>query len=548
MKNILITVLFISTQLAPAAQERFFVRFTDKDGQELDPYAYFDQKAMDRRIKHGIPLVEYTDLPVRADYVERVSALSRETGHQSRWLNGIFITAGNWEISLIRMLPFVREVHEIRTQGQIAGKESENEILGLDENLVLRGQTMHLGGNIFADSALDGSGVRIAIFDTGFPNAPIIDELKHVFDNNRVIKTKNFIKSTEQVYSYYHHGTMVLSCIAGIHDSIPMGLAPNAEFLLAVTEHSLPRETFKEEEAWLAAVEWADQNGADIINSSLGYTFHRYFPWQMDGQTSLVSRAANIAAHKGILIVNAMGNSGNVRWQVMASPADADSALSVGGINPFSLNHIYFSSYGPTADYRQKPNVCAYGRALVATEYQETTLADGTSFASPLVTGFAACVMQYRPELTNMEVFRLIERSAHLYPYYDYAHGYGIPQASYIMQSGNKADKSFAFQRLGDIYFITFDITAIQKAHTDSVRIGYLDILYPFDDKMFPNEEVEHDAYLLYHVENPRGYLDAYRIIGINKMDTVYLPDEECRDGHIIRAWFLGYTDSLRFE
>ncbi len=152
----------------------------------------------------------------------------------------------------------------------------------------------------------------------------------------------------------------------------------------------------------------------------------------MNGKKSLVARAANMAASKGMLVVNAAGNDGETKWKHLGTPADADSVLSVGGISPESDYHFSFSSYGPTADKRLKPNVCAYG-AVMESGKKGLTTTYGTSFASPLVAGFAACAWQTNRRLNNMELFKEIEKSADLYPYFDYAHGYGVPQAGYFI-------------------------------------------------------------------------------------------------------------------
>ena len=168
-----------------------------------------------------------------------------------------------------------------------------------------------------------------------------------------------------------------------------MGLATGANFLLAITEVS--SEPFSEEENWLAAVEWAYKNGADIISSSLGYTNNRYFTKDMDGKKSFVVKAASLAARKGMLVINAAGNDGDSEWKVISTPADADSILTIGGVSPETNLHINFSSYGPTADGRMKPNVSAFGEAVVANTKGNVEIAFGTSFATPLVAGFAAC-------------------------------------------------------------------------------------------------------------------------------------------------------------
>ena len=219
-------------------------------------------------------------------------------------------------------------------------------------------------------------------------------------------------------------------------------------------------EPFKEEVWWMQAMEWADKNGAQVINSSLGYGKDRYYTKAMDG-TSYVAKAANMAARKGIVVCNSAGNEGDDRqWKTIITPGDADSILTVGGITHSLTNyrHINFSSYGPTADGRLKPNVCNFGYARVANVSgdDEYTWVYGTSFSSPLTAGFVACAVQMRPNLTSMEMKKEVERSADLYPYFDYAMGYGVPQASYFVKGEEQAEKSFNIENDSAAVFVHF--------------------------------------------------------------------------------------------
>ena len=318
---------------------------------------------------------------------------------------------------------------------------------------------------------------------------------------------------------------MVFSCIAGKKGDQIIGMATGAEFLLARTEMSI-LEPFSEEENWLAAVEWADKNGADIINSSLAYTYHRYFTADMDGKKSLVARAANMAASKGMLVLNAAGNDGESAWKFLGTPADADSVLTVGGISPESDFHISFSSFGPTADKRLKPNVCAFG-AVIASGKKGLTTTYGTSFSSPLVAGFAACAWQTNRNLNNMELFKEIEKSADLYPYFDYAHGYGVPQASYFTnQQKQITDTTF--------YFVIEDATpALLKVYID-------------EDKYIA-EDIENRKMLYYHIENKMGHLDRYYVILANKYDVLEFLLSDYAKGEKLRVHFNGFTDTFEF-
>jgi len=343
-------------------------------------------------------------------------------------------------------LPFVKGIGNVIQQDmELAQEEKESSYFDMmiDRSFfeLLKAQTLRMGRQDFVKSGMDGENVRIAILDAGFKEANTNGCFEHIYKDNRLIDTFDFIKKNKNVYLGSSHGTAVWSCIAGIttekdfSSADTLGLATGAEFLLARTEKQL-FEVFSEEENWLAAVEWADKNGADIINSSLGYTGHRYTYPEMDGVSTLVSRAGNLAAKKGILVVNSAGNDGSSEWNFIGAPADADSVLAVGGILPSSGIHTSFSSVGPSFDYRIKPNVTAYGHVIGA-KHNGLDETQGTSFSSPLTAGFAACAWQANPGWNNMELFHALEKGADLYPYYDYAHGFGVPLAKNFLMKAN---------------------------------------------------------------------------------------------------------------
>lgn len=429
-----VTFIFFFCFTGIHAQDIYWVFFTDKANTQFNPYHYFDPKAIERRTQLGLSLYDSTDFPLNATYVDQVSRLSEEVIGQTRWFNGMAVST--YQISEIQELPFVKSVVFIQSEGELADCHQEDVLFANhleDEMDLVLPQVARMGGEKFVAAGIDGKGCRIAILDGGFPNTDKHDALKHVFDNHQVIKTYNFPARKEDVYGWNSHGTMVFSCIAGIdRHNQKMGMATGAEFLLARTEIGM--EPRKEEVWWMMGMEWADQNGANIISSSLGYGKDRYQPTQMDG-TSLVARAANMAAAKGILVCNSAGNEGSDKsWLTIITPADADSVLAVGGINSDGTP-CSFTSIGPSSDGRLKPNVAAYGNVTVANPLSTHTFStvSGTSFSCPLTAGFAACVWQLNPNLTNMELMREIERSGDMYPYFDYTYGYGVPQASYFI-------------------------------------------------------------------------------------------------------------------
>jgi len=515
-----VTVLLLIISKAQP-QNRYWVFFIDKKDVSFDPYEYFDAKAIERRIKHNIPLSDPTDYPLNKEYKKTVCTIAEQVTSETRWFNAVAVIADNIQIEKINDLPFVKNVREIVLQTFVTTKDYNCDLSDVQLDLAVK-QTERMGGNLFKESGIDGTGIRIAIFDGGFPSVDTSPVFEHIRKDGRIIKTRDFAKKKEFVYGYISHGTSVMSCIGGKVDTINMGLATGAEFLLARTE--IMNEPFSEEENWLAAVEWADKNGADIINSSLGYTTNRYFSEDMDGKTSLVVKAANMAASKGILVVNANGNEGDGAWEIIGTPADADSVLSVGGIDPGTDYHISFSSFGPTTDKRMKPNVCAYGRTVTAGK-KKIKIAYGTSFSSPLVAGFAACALQTNPELTNMELFHEIEKSGHLYPYYDYAHGYGVPQAAYFIEKEAK------------IISPTFTIEKEER----SVKVIV-------NDDLTDTNNNDEKYYLFYHISDKEGIIKKYAVIKVYKTEVLNLYTAGYEEGDILRIHYKGYTDEYTFR
>ena len=449
MRKIFLIVAFLLICGTMMAQDKcFWVFFTDKNDTQFDPYSYFDAKAIERYQKCGADLYDISNYPLNDSYVNAVNAYATEVFGESRWLNAVGVEATNDNAALISQLPFVARVQEIVSNGMTAAHPSLQggtmKLSDQETTDLLADQVKRFGGQYFVDKGINGKGLRICVMDGGFPKVNTHPAFKHLRDNNQIIKTYNFPNKKEDVYGWNTHGTMVLSCIAGITDKGQLlGLASGAEFLLARTE--IEPEPFKEEVWWAQGAEWADKNGADIINSSLGYGKDRHWTKDMDGR-SYVAKAANKAVEKGILVCNSAGNEGDDKhWMTIITPADAENVLCVGGIeaNLHYYNHIDFSSYGPSADKRLKPNVVAFGHALAARPSGGFEYVDGTSFSSPLTAGFCACAWQTRRDLTALQMKAEIEKSADLYPYYDYAYGYGVPQAAYFTGNLKPAERSF---------------------------------------------------------------------------------------------------------
>lgn len=556
-KFLLVTVLFFLA-VDSFSQGKYWVFFTDKNGVEFDPYQYFDPTAIQRRINQGLPIYDESDKPVKQEYLDQTSVFCDSMSYATRWFNGVAVYSDEARMEEVKKLPFVKEVRLMyEMEIVLAGSE-------LDHNPGLRklaqGQIKRMEGEKFAENKLTGKGIRIAIIDGGFKGLGA-EEYEHdeFFNHVKIAATYDFIGKSENVYRKIQHGKAVLGCIAGKSDTFNLGLAPDAEFLLARTAKSFSEGT-KDEECWLAAVEWCDKNGANIINTSLGYDVSKYFQSDMDGKTSLISRSANLAAKKGILVVVSAGNEGQNFWKKICTPADADSVLTVGALNPYSGIQCSWSSYGPSADFRLKPEVCAFGN--VAAVYDNNIMEMmGTSFSAPLVAGFAACVMQLHPDWDCMKVKEEIRKSADLYPYFDYAHGNGVPQAGYFLNETKIENETF------DLVYDTTDsmlklIIKDEFFHYNVPLIhNYYDIGY-FEGDDFDPEVTEYPSlhiydndmytsastmytdmpnYLFYHVENNKGYLDKYFVVGIENKKVISLDPTYYEKGNVLRFYYMGY-------
>lgn len=527
MRKFFFLLLFIGVSIHVFSQSYYWVVFTDKKDVVFDPYSYFDVKAIDRYKLNGADLYHISNYPLNASYVNAVSHLAESVEGESRWFNAVAVAATTEQMAQISRLPFVAYVRDIvESDARLAEYDDicHDEPVydfnsGLKPSVEYDEQLLRMQGNLFGDAGYDGKGVRIAVFDNGFTAVDRHMVFEHLRSGNQIVATWNFPKKESNVYGWGSHGTNTLSCIAGMAGSTKLGLATGADFLLARTEVNL--EPFKEEIWWMQAVEWADKHGANIISSSLGYGKDRYFSTDMDG-TSFVAKAANMAARKGMLVCNSAGNEGDdEKWKTIITPADADSVLCVGGITRNSGHeHISFSSYGPSADGRLKPNVVAFAKATVAHHAQIDKLKSvyGTSFSCPLVAGFAACAWQASPGKTAMEMFDAIEKSADLYPYFDYAFGYGVPQASYFVGRHQEADApTFSF------------------GQNDSMVVIRSTGAYK-------------DVQLFLNVQNDKGEIEEYQVLTLSEFDSnaTFSVFKSSLYKRTLNVSLKGYCDSFR--
>ncbi|MBI1183628.1 S8 family serine peptidase [bacterium] len=527
MHKVVFTLLFLLS-FARLTAQKYYVYFTDKDGQQLNPYSYFDEHTIVRRLRCGVPLVQKTDLPVNENYVQQIQEAVDSIAVVSRWFNMAVVYASTEKMAEVATWSFVKKVEEA---GPVF-KQIAEEVIPVKKIKILHEyQTERMEGSLFTKNGITGRGVTVAVFDVGFIDADIHSGLQHL----DIKATYDFVGKDENPYQGGTHGTSVLSVIGGKYGDTLLGLAPNAQYLLARTERN-NSEPAGEEENWLAAAEWADKNGADVINSSLGYTFQRYFYDDMDGKTSLVAKAANMAFSKGIVVVVSAGNEGNGKWRYIGTPADADSVLSIGAIAPETDLRTSFSSYGPNAIGVLKPNISAPGWVFACSRRQSYTETAGTSFSSPLVAGFVACVMQQFPQLSHKEVFEKMQLCGHLYPYFDYAHGYGVPLASKFISPQNVPKQAeFSMELLSDTA-LKFNLLppVVATIKTDSAE--YL------------------PQYIYFHIQSTQGILVYYKVVSIRNEEElpVYLELNNkgyaLQAGDILRVYYNGVTRQMKYQ
>ncbi|MEO5681115.1 MAG: S8 family peptidase [Chitinophagaceae bacterium] len=448
---------------ARAQYSRYIIRLKDKNGTSFsfsNPAAYLSAKALARRTRYKIA-IDSTDLPIRAAYLDSIKAVPNVTIlNVSRWLNQVCIktTDPATAMAKINSFSFVKSTNAVAVRiiqplAVVPGKINEynqqpvplrvNDIaapFGIAGILDVynyggnAGQVHIHEGEYLHNLGFHGEGVTIAVLDGGFFNYKSNPAFDSIRLQNQILGVWDYVANEQSVNEDDGHGAWCLSVIAANRPGKIVGTAPKAKFWLLRTE-DVASEYPVEEENWVAAAEFADSVGVDIITSSLGYSDfddhsfdHSYA--QRDGKTSIVSIGASMAVKKGILVTNSAGNSGTSTTDAkfVICPADADSILTVGATD-VNGSIAGFSSWGPNGAGKLKPNVVSVGQSAVVANLTtgEPAFLNGTSFSNPNMCGLVACLWQAFPEFTNMEVINALQKSASKYTSPDNRYGYGIP-------------------------------------------------------------------------------------------------------------------------
>lgn len=432
-----------NAQISP---KHYLINLTDKNHSDYSiekPGEFLSQRALDRRSKANISITE-NDLPVSNYYLDSLKALGLKIVNVSKWMNSVSVfSTDTLLVDTLDRLSFVRSIGLDKVESKTlemgfmkkpSVKKYANK--GADSTYFQKYGTsfkqikVH-NGHLMHNEGFFGQGMHIAVLDAGFYKVDELPAFERLRQNKQILGTRDFVDGDTQVYDADSHGMKVLSTMGGFIPGKLLGTAPKASYWLLRSEQAAS-EYIIEEHNWVVAAEFADSVGADMINSSLGYsdfddatTNHTYD--DLDGSTTMITRAADIAASKGMLVVTSAGNEGFSNWKYISAPADADSILSVGAIMEDG-RRAYFSSYGPTADKRIKPDVCAIGLpSIVSGTTGSVSSSSGTSFSSPTLAGLVACLWQAHPELTNMDIIDIVKRSASRFHSPDTSLGFGVP-------------------------------------------------------------------------------------------------------------------------
>jgi len=447
--------LLLLLETVPAQLTRYLVKLKHKGGTPYsftNPSAYLSQRGIDRRIRYNIA-IDSTDLPVNPSFVSQIAAIPNVTIlNVSKWLNQLTIqTTDANAIAAINALFFVQSTSGIAARmsnttrpvsdkfdletgtsssfstqrlTQVTADYFNYGVTSFNEINLHKGQFLH-------DIGLRGQTMQIAMLDGGFFNYLTLDAMDSAVANGQILGTWDFVSNNSNVNDDHPHGMECLSTIVANIPGIFVGKAPKASFYLYRTEDT-NSEFPIEEHNMICGMEKADSVGADVISSSLGYfNFDDpsldYTYAQMNGNTTISARGADLAAKKGMLFFNAAGNEGNGTWHYIITPADADSVVAVGavGVNGFAGT---FTSLGPSSDGQVKPDVASIGvGARIQSTGNTVVGSNGTSFACPNMAGLGTCLWQGFPEFNNMRIVKALREAGNRASNPNDSIGYGIP-------------------------------------------------------------------------------------------------------------------------
>ncbi|MBK7106132.1 MAG: S8 family peptidase [Ignavibacteriae bacterium] len=490
---IIFTILFTASLIA---QEKYLIYFKDK-GDVLSKFAdkekisneILSEKSIERRKKNlGENYLTISDLPINENYIDKLEESNIKIINKLKWFNAVSAFLSNDELNRIKEFSFISKIEKVRklkSLKPINDNSEKNNVLSKSNQTYTYDYGSSLTQNELSeipavhDFGFSGEGVIIGILDTGF-DWQTVNSLK----NKNVIAEHDFVfndsltanETDEDVSTQHNHGTSVFSILAGFEEGKIVGPAFNSSFILAKTEY-VPSETHVEEDNYAAALEWMDSIGVDITTSSLGYsvfdkTDFSYTYEDMDGKTTIVTKAAELAFEKGITVITSAGNEGNsvgndsTYWYYISAPGDGFNTLTIGAVT--SSNTIAsFSSRGPTYDGRIKPEVVAQGVSVFnanAGNESSYSFGNGTSYSAPIVAGIAGQLLSAFPHLSNKQIRSILIKSGDNQVSPNTSIGYGLVSSLKAILFPN-------LEMISDKYFINKIISDSFGIQTNTVEV-----------------------------------------------------------------------------
>ncbi len=441
---LIISLLSYSETQSQPIHYKFRVYLTDKGdaGYSTDnPSQFLTEKAIERKRVQKVDIDE-SDFPISNDYFALVEMAGGKVVSHSKWFNTLVVeVADSLKIEEIKSLSFVDSVKYVwkgtnngyrkALRPRLERSKPETEPADTIYGYTYSQFTLHNADKMF-NAGFRGNGIQIGVIDAGYTNFDVIPE----FESVKLLGYSNFVPEGD-MFASSDHGTKVLSTMAVYQPGVMIGSAPEASYWLLRSE-DVASEFPVEEDYWIRAVEFADSLGLDLINTSLGYNefddiILNYTHDDLTGEVSLMSRAADMAYDKGMIIVVSAGNEGNKPWQKSTPPGDAKNVIAVGAVGTDSII-APFSSYGEMADGRIKPDLVSVGRGTITiSHFGVIGKTNGTSLSSPFLAGLIASLWSVNPQLHRSELIDIILRSSDRNQSPDPVYGQGITDFSKAM-------------------------------------------------------------------------------------------------------------------
>ncbi|MEE9449104.1 MAG: S8 family serine peptidase [Ignavibacteriaceae bacterium] len=517
MKKYLLIIIALPLFLS-FSQTKYLIYFKDKGITETESIektslqyktalSYLSDKSIERRIKNmgKENFITFEDLPIYEEYVNELELLNIKIQNKLKWFNAVSAYLTAEQLQLVEKIDFVNKTERVKVLIFSSPPAVNEQVFKNNSTSSLNDYGPSFGQLQLSDvpavhsKGITGEGILIGLLDTGFDwkNHESLVNTNVVAEYDFVFKDSTTANDTNDVAAQHNHGTLVLSIIAGLKDSSLIGAAFGSDFILAKTE-DIRSETHVEEDNYAAALEWMEGYGVDVTSSSLGYSIFdpstfSYTYSDMDGKTTIVTRAAELSYGRGIVTITSAGNEGNSSWFYITAPADGINTLGIGAVNN-NNEVVSFSSRGPSFDGRIKPDVVAQGLNVygaLAGNFNGYGSASGTSVSAPIASGIAALLLSAHPHLLNSQVRNILFETADNSKTPDYEIGYGLLSALNAVQFPNLQETQGTF---------TLHKMILQPDNIDSQSVAFH---YSTDGENYADGPMEFDLNHGYKLKLP---------------------------------------------